>query len=99
MVTPLKTLMGFSVHLNVQLKFYNLPYSEEMKNTIKTLESHHDEIRNTFTTHYSNGPLEGSNNKIKAIKRASFGYRSFWRFRTRVLYVFKIKTKRALITK
>ncbi|WKF77141.1 gp58-like family protein [Lactiplantibacillus pentosus] len=26
MVTPLKTLMGFSVHLNVQLKFYNLPF-------------------------------------------------------------------------
>lgn len=25
-VTPLKTLMGFSVYLNVQLKFYNLPY-------------------------------------------------------------------------
>ena len=24
-VTPLKTLMSFSVHLNVQLKFYNLP--------------------------------------------------------------------------
>ncbi|MEK1466600.1 transposase [Limosilactobacillus fermentum] len=29
MVTPLKTLMGFSVHLNVQLKFYNLPYSKK----------------------------------------------------------------------
>ncbi|MCG7194625.1 hypothetical protein EQT97_03645 [Fructilactobacillus sanfranciscensis] len=27
-VTPLKTLMGFSVHLNVQLKFYNLPYTK-----------------------------------------------------------------------
>ncbi len=25
-VTPLKTLMGFSVYLNVQLKFYNLPH-------------------------------------------------------------------------
>ena len=25
-VTPLKTLMGFSVHLNVQLKFYILPF-------------------------------------------------------------------------
>ena len=25
-VTPLKTLMSFSVHLNVQLKFYNLPF-------------------------------------------------------------------------
>ena len=24
-VTPVKTLMVFSVHLNVQLKFYNLP--------------------------------------------------------------------------
>ena len=28
-VTPLKTLMGFSVHLNVQLKFYNLPYGNK----------------------------------------------------------------------
>ena len=25
-VTPLKTLMSFSVYLNVQLKFYNLPF-------------------------------------------------------------------------
>ncbi len=28
-VTPLKTLMGFSVHLNVQLKFYNLPITKK----------------------------------------------------------------------
>lgn len=27
MVTPLKTFMGFLVHLNVQLIFYNLSYS------------------------------------------------------------------------
>jgi len=27
-VTPLKTLMGFSVHLNVQFKFYNLPFNK-----------------------------------------------------------------------
>lgn len=73
--------------------------SEEMNSTIKMLQMHHEEIHNTFTNHYSNGPLEGSNNKIKAVKRASFGYKSFFRFRTRVLYVFKIKTKRALITK
>ena len=31
MVTPLKTLMGFSVHLNVQLKFYNLPFGKIYK--------------------------------------------------------------------
>ncbi len=36
-VTPLKTLMGFSVHLNVQLKFYNLP---NIKNLIYKLASH-----------------------------------------------------------
>ncbi|PTV22133.1 hypothetical protein DB333_01635 [Levilactobacillus brevis] len=31
-VTPLKTLMGFSVHLNVQFKFYNLPRIKPMAN-------------------------------------------------------------------
>ncbi|MCS8616292.1 hypothetical protein EFE01_00790 [Latilactobacillus curvatus] len=32
-VTPLKTLMGFSVHLNVQLKFYNLPKPKKERGT------------------------------------------------------------------
>ncbi|WP_094509436.1 hypothetical protein [Limosilactobacillus reuteri] len=35
MVTPLKTLMGFSVHLNVQLKFYNLPIKKDLHDTVK----------------------------------------------------------------
>ncbi|AYF25672.1 hypothetical protein AOZ08_014605 [Lactiplantibacillus plantarum] len=35
-VTPLKTLMGFSVHLNVQLKFYNLPIVLTIHNCHKT---------------------------------------------------------------
>ena len=34
-VTPLKTLMGFSVHLNVQLKFYNLPNHKMLSPIIK----------------------------------------------------------------
>lgn len=34
MVTPLKTLMGFSVHLNVQLKFYNLPKTKDGVNIV-----------------------------------------------------------------
>jgi len=84
---------------------YNLAFSdtqgcsEEMITALETLQQHHDEIRNTFANNFSNGPLEGSNNKIKVIKRASFGYRNFFRFRARVLFVFRIKTKRALITK
>lgn len=33
----------------------------------------------------SNGPLEGINNIIKALKRIAFGYRSFFNFRNRIL--------------
>ncbi|WP_143443115.1 transposase, partial [Secundilactobacillus mixtipabuli] len=63
------------------------------------LKEHHDEIKNTFNYPYTNGPLEGTNNKIKAIKRAGFGYKSFRKFRVRVLYTLHIKTKKVLITK
>ena len=34
-VTPLKTLMGFSVHLNVQLKFYNLPNTDRQTKDVR----------------------------------------------------------------
>jgi len=34
-VTPLKTLMGFSVYLNVQLKFYNLPLRNKIFKNVK----------------------------------------------------------------
>ena len=37
---------------------------------------------------YSNGFTEGTNNKIKVIKRIGFGYKSFKLFRTRILYIF-----------
>ncbi|NLR19701.1 transposase, partial [Lactobacillus sp. LC28-10] len=73
--------------------------SPEMQSTLETLKEHHDEIKNTFNYPYSNGPLEGTNNKIKAIKRAGFGYKSFRKFRMRVLYTLHIKTKKVLITK
>ncbi|WP_143443235.1 ISL3 family transposase, partial [Lentilactobacillus parakefiri] len=68
--------------------------SEEMLAVLQTLAVHRDEIGNTFTHHYTNGPLEGSNNKIKVIKRTGFGYRNFFRFRLRVLFAFRVHTKR-----
>jgi transposase len=84
---------------NYTVALWNLEkYSDEMNRTIRGLQIHHAEIHNTFTTQYSNGPLEGSNNKIKVIKRVGFGYQNFFRFRTRVLYSFRIHTKKALIT-
>ncbi|RZI01143.1 transposase, partial [Staphylococcus condimenti] len=33
----------------------------------------------------TNGPLEGINNKIKLIKRVSFGYRNFTNLRNRII--------------
>ncbi|MFC5560093.1 transposase [Ureibacillus thermophilus] len=46
-------------------------------------------------TGYNNGILEGSNNKIKVMKRISFGYRTFYHFRNRIFItqnLAKIKT-------
>ena len=40
---------------------------------------------------YSNGFTEGTNNKIKVIKRNAFGYKSFKLFRGRILYIFNGK--------
>ncbi len=36
----------------------------------------------------SNGIIEGSNNKIKVIKRVSYGYSDFYHLRNRIMYVF-----------
>ncbi|WP_245617898.1 transposase [Carnobacterium gallinarum] len=36
---------------------------------------------------YSNGIVEGLNNKIKIIKRVAYGYRNFINFRTRIYLI------------
>lgn len=45
-------------------------------------------ILNSFDCPYSNGFTEGCNNRIKAMKRTAFGYRSFPLFRNRILLTF-----------
>lgn len=42
-------------------------------------------ILNAFDCPYSNGFTEGSNNKIKVIKRNGYGFRNFKNFRNRIL--------------
>lgn len=44
------------------------------------------EILNAFKYGITNGPTEGFNNKIKVLKRTSYGIRNFNRFRTRILH-------------
>ncbi len=43
-------------------------------------------ILNAFKYGITNGPTEGFNNKIKVMKRSSYGIRYFDRFRTRILH-------------
>ena len=46
------------------------------------------EILNAFKYNLTNGPTEGCNNKIKVLKRISYGVTNFSRFRTRILHSF-----------
>uniref|UniRef100_UPI00406C4BCF transposase n=1 Tax=Ureibacillus sp. FSL K6-3587 TaxID=2954681 RepID=UPI00406C4BCF len=55
--------------------------SSYMKTAIKTINKYINYVENTLKYDYNNGILEGINNKIKVIKRISFGYRSFYHFR------------------
>ena len=44
-------------------------------------------IQNAFELRYSNGVTEGLNNKIKLIKRVSYGYRNFYHLRDRIYII------------
>jgi transposase len=50
----------------------------------KTLENWKAQILQYFLTPFTNGRIEGTNHKIKNIKRRAFGFRNLERFRLRV---------------
>ena len=60
-----------------------------LQKTQRTLRWHKDEIINGFQCQLTNGPIEGTNNKIKAIKRTAYGFRNFAHFRIRILLALK----------
>ena len=63
----------------------NNSISDYMKTSIKTLTEFKDKIYNTFNNNYHNGYIEGNNNFIKVLKRIAFGFRSFKRFKARIM--------------
>ena len=63
----------------------NSNISNYMKTSIKTLLELLPYIKNTFENEYHNGFIEGNNNFIKVIKRIAFGFRSFRRFKARIM--------------
>lgn len=70
-------------------KFVLVASSSNLKEYVelsRTLVHWSVEILNSFKTKYTNGCMEGKNNKIKVLKRVSFGFRNFDNFRTRILH-------------
>ena len=61
-----------------------------MAKAIKTMRRYREYMVNSVKYEYSNGPLEGFNNKIKLVKRISYGYNSFDNFRLRILIMSRL---------
>ena len=71
--------------LKAALSNYPSNIPDYMKTSIKTLTELLPFIKNTFNNSYHNGYIEGNNNFIKVIKRIAFGFRSFTRFKARIM--------------
>lgn len=72
--TPSKLVMKLNLSLFYTPQKNDAQYrslSKAMKKARRTIRKHFDEIINSFIYGFSNGPIEGSNNKIKAIKRTA----------------------------
>lgn len=67
--------------------------SSYMRTSLKTLKKHLPYIKNTFTYPYSNGKIEGTNNKIKVLNRVAYGYRNFSNYKNRIILHFNMKPK------
>ena len=71
--------------------------SEYMLTSVKTLKKNIEGIANALKYNYTNGRIEGTNNKIKVMKRVAFGYRRFDILRTRIFlsqYITEINIKK-----
>ena len=65
---------------------------DEFMDAAYTIENWLPYIVNSFIDkRFSNGFTEGLNNKIKVIKRVGFGYKTFYFFRLRLLYILNNK--------
>ena len=72
--------------------------SEEMTKALNALVENRESVDNALRYEFSNGPMEGINNKIKVIKRVAYGFGCFTSFRLRIHLAFGLK-KNCLISK
>ena len=62
---------------------------------VTTLERHKDSILAYYDFRISTGPLEGTNNKIKTMKRQAYGFRDHEFFKLKIMALHE--TKYALV--
>jgi transposase len=60
---------------------------EPLKRLGKTLEGYREQILNYFTHRITNASVEGTNNKIKTLKRQAYGYRDIEYFKLRLYHL------------
>lgn len=61
---------------------------ERFNTCARTFGANFKSICNAFESGFTNGFTEGCNNKIKVLKRISYGLRNFQRARNRILHIF-----------
>jgi len=66
-----------------------------MKSFAKMLRNHWREILNFYDSEITSGPLEGLNNKIKTLKRQSYGFHDQEYFKLKILAIHR--TRYALV--
>jgi len=59
--------------------------SDSVATSLKTCKKYLGFMQNAVTFKFSNGVLEGINNKIKVVKRIAFGYRCFINLKNRIM--------------
>ena len=79
-----------SVELEKYIDMDTKGLSKGVAKAINTMKKHKEYMLNSVKYEYSNGPLEGFNNKIKLLKRVSYGYSSFSNFRLRILIMSRL---------
>ena len=62
-----------------------------LKMFAKTLEKHRKGILSFYNNRISTGPLEGTNNKIKTMKRQTYGFRDMEFFKLKILAIHESK--------
>ncbi len=72
--------------MNLTPTFIIEPIFSEFNDCIKAYRNWFNEIVNSMDVPWTNGFIEGCNNKTKALKRVCFGMRNFHNFRNRILF-------------